>query len=392
MSLDIYREEIDVNKLTLAGCIDYISYNHSPIMRKIKTTEERKYIAQFYAESGLSYEEVAKKLQCKNWHVLSAVHKYGKRPSVAEMGEKRRIKIDPAIVSEIITLYKEKMTIGKLSIKYGLSTTVIQRVLNDNKVVRHNIGDIRQRKYPIDRSLFDRIDSKEKAYFFGLFCADGHNCVKLGSISIALDDEDSDLLEDLRVAVGINNPLRFYPQHGYGGKGVSNKMQAKLSFSCKEISSKFVQYGAGSHKTSSLIWPNVIPDNLIQYFIRGYLEGDGCISKSIILSSYDTKQGKVFYKRTVFVVSFASTLLFLEGLQSCLSRLNIVKKDRLNIRKREGVSELRIWGKDDVKSILDFIYSDPFIVMKRKYKRYQEFLDFYQKGNFSERIETFVEC
>ena len=73
-------------------------------------------------------------------------------------------------IEEIINLYvNHNYTQKSLSEKYGVSRSVIKRILQENFV------DIRKTttKYTANYDIFEDIDSPEKAYWLGFLAADG---------------------------------------------------------------------------------------------------------------------------------------------------------------------------------------------------------------------------
>ena len=80
--------------------------------------------------------------------------------------------------------------IGKIHGTVGMSVW--------NVLKRHGVKvNKTNRKYTLDESYFDQIDTEEKAYFLGLLYADGCNYEKKNTISIGLQDKDILILENL---------------------------------------------------------------------------------------------------------------------------------------------------------------------------------------------------
>ena len=55
-----------------------------------------------------------------------------------------------------------------------------------------------QRKYNIDETFFDVIDTEEKAYFLGLLYADGCNATNRNAVILSLKEDDKEILEKIK--------------------------------------------------------------------------------------------------------------------------------------------------------------------------------------------------
>lgn len=69
---------------------------------------------------------------------------------------------------EVLKKYEEFSNIHKVAKFFGVSTSPIKRVLNENHV------ELSNRRFFVDETYFDEIDSEEKAYWLGFIYADGY--------------------------------------------------------------------------------------------------------------------------------------------------------------------------------------------------------------------------
>ena len=109
--------------------------------------------------------------------------------------------------ADIVKKYlSDKMTLKKISLDYNISDIPIKRVLREQHVITREPSET-SRKYPLNEHYFDRIDSYDKAYFFGLLMADGYNSDQ--SIVLTLSKKDVKILEIFRDFIKSNQPLKF---------------------------------------------------------------------------------------------------------------------------------------------------------------------------------------
>lgn len=112
-------------------------------------------------------------------------------------------------------------------------------------------------------------------------------------------------------------------------------------------------------KRKSLVcdFPDCIPSNLMNHFIRGYFDGDGCIY-------FGKKKVKLFP-----VVKIVGSKRFIFKLGSLLRS----KQMKLSIYKDGVIYSLQM-SYSNVEKFMDFIYCDSSIWMKRKRKRWEGFM------------------
>jgi hypothetical protein len=128
------------------------------------------------------------------------------------------------------------------------------------------------RKYPIDEEFFNEIDSEEKAYFLGMLYADGTNSTKKTEVSLRLQEEDYKLLSKLNNLLQSTKPLLPIV------RDKKRKILYRMIINSKKISYKLNELGVVPNKTFKLIYPIWLNKNLHNHFIRGYFDGDGCVT------------------------------------------------------------------------------------------------------------------
>lgn len=271
-----------------------------------------------------------------------------------ENNEWSRSKISESDIVEMIKSYTEdKKSLKGIARSYHISPSALSELFKERNVHINSISEAK-RKYAIDETYFDSIDTPNKAYFLGLLYADGNYCPKKKNVSISLQENDKHILESFNAELKSNRPLRKIDYHSKNEKWND---QYILDISNAHIAQKLASHGVIPNKSLLLTFPEWLETNLISHFIRGYFDGDGCILKN-------PKEKR-------------ATLISTE--QFCLKVKNIIHEN-LNINCSinychnnidSSTRELRISGGKQVKKFLDFIYSDSQVHLYRKFDLYK---------------------
>lgn len=210
---------------------------------------------------------------------------------------KEVIHIDENIV---IDEYLNGSSTVKLGDKYGVRPSTIRNILIRNNIkLRSN--KVNSRKYQVNENAFENIETEEQAYWLGFLYADGfvtnHNSKKIG---ITLAERDKGHLCKFNSYLNSNYPIKTYVQTAGYAVG---KNYCRLMITSEKMYDDLVKYGVVEHKTYALEYPDFLPDNLQWHFLRGYCDGDGCI----------THNGNSYAVKIMCVESFAAKLIkFLE--------------------------------------------------------------------------------
>lgn len=218
--------------------------------------------------------------------------------------------------------------------------------------------DCNYKKYDVDESIFEEINTEEKAYWLGFIAADGY--VSGGNFAIRLCERDIGHLEKFRKFMCSTHPVNKY----------TAKIKDKEYPSCsifiysKKIISDLSKLNIVENKTRDFEVPR-IPEELLQHFWRGFFDGDGSIS-----SSTDSKRGRNLAK---FNVSITGNCLVVKSFEKYVK--SFLSTDT-NSKKVKGTDNyyFRVSGNNSVKVILSEIYNNPKVYLDRKYEKVQECL------------------
>lgn len=267
------------------------------------------------------------------------------------------------LVKEYLT---GKFTCAKLGQKYNVCKTSIRSLLRYRNIPIFNDQSKLQRRYTLDESYFDKIDTEAKAYFLGLFYADGCNNITRNTINISLISKDKHILETFQKELRSNRPLQFVEK---SKKNPNWQDHFILSINSKKLCDSLNKLGCPQAKTFKLKFPTseIVPDHLLRHFIRGYFDGDGCFTTYITKSKHNNK----IYPSKKYCFSIVSTEDFCISLGELLKEkfgyhFSLYKRHK----NRDNNCRTLIFSGKKTLSLLEWLYSDSTIYLERKYNKF----------------------
>ena len=226
------------------------------------------------------------------------------------------------------------------------------------------------KKYNIDVTYFEKVDTEDKAYFLGLLYADGYNGKSNSCIRLGLASPDEHILETFKKYLKTNKPLKFYNK----GKQTNNKWKDfyNLDIENKKMCEDLEKLNCFQAKTHFLTFPNqsIVPKHLIRHFIRGFFDGDGCITS--------TRTKNKPNRKPTYSISFVTTLSFLESLEQIFIEELGFKKVKFSKRfkeRKDSIYTFSFAGSNKVEKLYHYLYdnSNPELCLKRKKLKFEEF-------------------
>lgn len=142
-----------------------------------------------------------------------------------------------------------------------------------------------KRKYDVKDDFFKQIDSEEKAYLLGFFIADGTYSLGSGckdSYRYQIHQQEIDkCIVDWYKNIIVPEGNIIYKEPYTDKKGINHKGTYKLRWTSKTMHKDLEKYNIFPKKTYDLSFKfpfELIPKEFIWDFIRGFFDGDGCIS------------------------------------------------------------------------------------------------------------------
>lgn len=272
--------------------------------------------------------------------------------------------MDKSDKNDIIKLYNDGNSIRKISIDLGIKYYTIYKIIeSENIIIRSN--KFNSRKFNLDHSYFDNIDSEDKAYFLGLMYADGYVKFDREMFGITLNSRDIDILEKFNKCLNSTYPIRTYNEKKKFGKYEYFIESSRLECTSSNIYINLQKYGVLKSKTNILKPPLFLDKSLNQHFIRGYFDGDGSIS----FDSGKAKSWRIGFLGTYDILSWINKILINNNV--AYSMLKICRKKDSDI-----VGQISFGGNNQVYNIANWLYKNAKYFLNRKYLKYHEMLSY----------------
>ena len=213
------------------------------------------------------------------------------------------------------------------------------------------------RKHSINKEYLKQIDTREKAYWLGFLWADGSimktakRCSGNNRLVITQKESEINHLELFAKHINANNQIKIY------------KQCATLRINCRPLCMDLESLGFDK-KESRVNIPK-INDELIVDFIRGYFDGDGCLSLYVQkIRQYDINKQEL---------SFTGKEILLKQIHNELKkRLPNISDTKLKTYKRTDKSVTLRYGKlSDVINICDLLYKNTNLYLNSKHNKYE---------------------
>lgn len=268
---------------------------------------------------------------------------------------------------------------GKLT--YKEMSKILNRTPSAIQNKARRLGLERISKYNYNKNFFEIIDTEEKAYWLGFIYADGYvnKSEYGGELGIELQYSDNNHLKKFNKSIDGN--VEVNDRYRNGGFNYNKDKQfhmCNIRLYCTKIVDDLSKYGIVNNKTYiKQHMSTLIPNNLIQHFIRGFFDGDGSISI--------TKQGRNFIQ---FDITNANNIILEDIRQYLYQNYNITSYISCEENRKYStvpIYKLCFKGLYNAYNFGQYIYNNANIYLDRKYLLYQRYLKEY---NIVERISN----
>lgn len=253
---------------------------------------------------------------------------------------------------EIVKLYEiDKLTTRAIGKIFNCVHRTIIKCLTRNGIKTRDALNSRI-SFGYDRDYFKKINTEEKAYFLGLLYADGCNTGK--AFSIGLQEEDSYLIDKLQIALKAEK-IKTYTRKP---QKLHHKSMRFFKIMSQNMCADLNKLGLIPRKSLILNFPTEeqVPKYLIHHFIRGYFDGDGCIS-------WVKKPGRSP------VITITGSDIFCKTIYNIMEQIG-VKFITTKRFKDISCTTLQVSGTFKINRFYNFIYKDSTIFMTRKKEKF----------------------
>lgn len=217
-------------------------------------------------------------------------------------------------------------------------------------------------KPSFNEHIFDTIDTEEKAYWLGFIFADG----TISSSPLRQDAKTQYQFELGLSSKDVDHLKKFAKFIDYKKDIFCDDIRCRLSVYSKHFWNILNCNGCTPNKSLTLTFPKkelFSNDELIIHFIRGYVDGDGCLT-------YTNKE------HTNPSINILGTTNFLENIKNYLNisiNLSILHPEKQSITKYFNIT-----GEQAFK-ISYLLYNNSTIYLNRKYNKFLEYCRLYKE-------------
>ena len=264
----------------------------------------------------------------------------------------------PVKTKRIIMLHNEGLSCKEIFHNVGKIISVVAIYKRLYKLgIRPNV-----KRCKFNELFFSNINTEAKAYWLGFIFADG--CVirrkygnkNLIALRIGLSYRDNDHLELFLKDIESSNAIAY----------CGNGNECRVSLNSDRLVKDLENLGCVKRKSLKLTKLPDMPDKLVRHFIRGYFDGDGCISfqnaKRRIKGGVQKRNAKLL---------FVGTRKFLQALRQIFAHNGVWFTDPI---QRGNIFYLYGNGNQKAKLFYNYIYRGSRRFLLRKKERFYAIL------------------
>lgn len=222
----------------------------------------------------------------------------------------------------------------------------------------------------IRHDIFSKIETELQAYLLGFYAADGNINEKRKTFRIHLQKQDSELVYLYKDIISPDARTFTVEEHkttGRNGQEVNAHESFGVDITSAKLCTDLVNLGIGYNKSYSDLHIPEMPESLIRHFIRGYFDGDGCIT--IWLSKEKGKSDRVRGKFDICAKSASILNEFIKFFATHDIKIN------LNYLKRDDMYRITTSSKKELEKIYNMLYKDSNFYLSRKFNKFDHYVN-----------------
>jgi transposase len=255
-----------------------------------------------------------------------------------------------------VALYSTGLTSRQIAKQLGVNFTAICSLLRKRGVTLRS-----KRKWCFDEKFFTRTDDRV-SYWMGFFMADG-NIIQNGNtwqFTLAVNEKDKCLLEHLCNDINLSTDLLKIHQRTTQKGNPQTLVWFRLYH--QSLQDWFLRWGIVPRKSYNFVEPTISVE-AYPGFLRGWLDGDGCLyirkeTSTIDLRIAGNKEGMVWYAQALRSLGFRGKT-----------------KVRLQETKLGSTHYLIISGERDVSDVYSLLNCQDGLRLERKWCGLEEIIE-----------------
>jgi intein-encoded DNA endonuclease-like protein len=227
-----------------------------------------------------------------------------------------------------------------------------------------------------DNHYFDKIDTKQKAYWIGFLWSDGYCSIRQRKnkngidtyyeylLKLDLSDKDVHHVEKLRDELDKDIKIKLYPK--YSGF-LSNSGVCRFSIYNKHLVCTLQnEYGIFPKRTDCKKMISKIQKEYYRDFIRGIFDADGSFTYYVLRDKNNYKKINVRFGATIELLDFIQNV----SIENNISTECFKKYSKRHPRRDGEYYQLAYSGTVQGEKILTWLYKDADIYLDRKYQKW----------------------
>lgn len=253
-------------------------------------------------------------------------------------------------LKEYLDTPEEARSLTKLGSKYNIKRQTLSERF---KKWGYEIIN-QQNRCRLNDKVFDNLQSEEQFYWLGFMFADGNISKEGNRIEMRLSIKDINHLEKFRKFLNLSTEIRTGETNGNGF--------CHLSVRNKHLWTTLNNLGCTPQKSLTLTFPDLklfTKKEYVLHFIRGYIDGDGCLTTH--------KDGDNLRTR----ITMVGTESFLNSVNRLFSNKGYIRNKSTKNYNNQSF-ELKFSDLPSRK-LARYLYENATVYLDRKYEKYLEF-------------------
>jgi len=263
--------------------------------------------------------------------------------------------LHPTLQKEIIDKYNNYEKLKDLANFYSLDLIKLRYWIKKNPHVKWRGG----KQFSLNEDYFKK-ECANQAYILGFLSADG--CIrfekKAWNLRVEIQQQDVEFLEFLKKELEFNGNIRFYSK-----KTPKNKdgFYCRVDIRNNTMGEDLINNGVIPNKTYNFKLPPVAYGPYSNHFMRGYFDGDGCIT---------TQSNKT---RHNYFFSLCVNKEVAQDFIDLIYQKSGVKLHKYNYSKISASTAITCESKESIRKMYEWLYADSenSFSLSRKKERFE---------------------